>query len=478
VTGRTRFVLLGFAVAASLATPVSSGADPAERTSGIADQRGVSLTIYNASIALVHDRRHVSLQKDENRIAWRDVSANMDATSAILEDVTTPGAVRVLEQNFNFDLLKPQALLDKYVGREVTVVHDRAVPGRPLRETAKLLADNEGVVLQYPNRVETSVDGHLEFPDIHPDLRDRPTLVLDLQSDAAADADLDLSYLTGGLGWHAEYVGVVAPDESHMDLSGLVTLSNTSGTTYSDAHLQLVAGNVNVAQPLPQTMRVFGAVAARAPQPQFTQENFFEYHLYTLGRTTTIANNQTKQVALLNARNVPVHKTLELRGSESYYYTQNDDLGTKLKVGVYETFTNKGGDLGIPLPGGIVRLYKNDKAGTSQFLGSDRIDHTPRNEDIRLHLGDSFDVTANKKQTDFKLPENCTYQSSYEIVVKNAKTDPAQVLVVEPIPGDWTIARENLPHQKTSSSTASWTLTVPPGGRTTLDYTALVKICI
>jgi hypothetical protein len=220
------------------------------------------------------------------------------------------------------------------------------------------------------------------------------------------------------------------------------------------------------------------AASAFQPKQQFTQQNYFEYHLYTLQRTTTIGNEQTKQVALLSARDVPIHKTLELRGSSSYYYSQSADLGTKLKVGVYETFTNKGGDLGIPLPGGTVRLYKNDKAGTSQFLGSDTIDHTPRNEDVRLHLGDSFDVTANKKQTDFKLPGKCTYQSSYEIVVKNAKTDPVDVVVVEPIPGDWTITSETQSHEKTSSATATWTLHVPAGGSTKLDYTAVVKVCL
>jgi hypothetical protein len=475
---RARPAVLALLLAASLGMPVPSGADPGERTSSIADQRSVNLTVYNGSIALVHDRRHLTLTKDENRIAWRDVSAKMDATTAILEDTSAPGAVRVIEQNFNFDLLKPQAILDKYVGRDVTVVHDRAPAGRPRRETAKLLADNDGIVLQYADRVETALDGHLEFPNIPSDLRDRPTLVLDLQSDTAADADLDLGYLTGGLAWHADYVGVVAPDESHMDLSGLVTLSNTSGTSFNDAHLQLVAGNVNVPPPNPPVMYEMARAAGSAAQPQFVQENYFEYHLYTLQRTTTIGNNQTKQVALLNARNVPIVKTLELRGDSQYYYNANGDLGTNLKVGVYETFTNKDGDLGIPLPGGTVRLYKNDSSGTSQFLGADRIDHTPRNEDVRLHLGDSFDVTANKKQTDFKLPGNCTYQSSYEVVVKNAKTDPVDVLVVEPIPGDWTITQENLPHRKTSSSTASWSVHVPPGGNTKLSYTAVVKVCL
>jgi hypothetical protein len=476
---RSRLALSAIvALAAVLSSPASSGADPAEATTTLADQQSVNLTIYNGSMALVHDRRHVALQAGENPLAWRDVSANMDATTAVLEDTSSPGAVHVVEQNFNYDLLRPQAILDKYVGREVTVVHDRATPGRPQRETATLLSDNEGIVLKYRDRIETQLDGHFEFPNIPADLRDRPTLVLDLRSDATAGADLDLSYITAGLSWKADYVGVVSPDDATMNLSGLVTLSNSSGTSFPNAHLQLVAGNVNVAQPPPSPM-VMGALAREvARAPQFTQENYFEYHLYTLQRTTTIGNEQTKQVSLLDAADVPIHKTLELRGSPEYYYNQSGDLGTKLKVGVYETFTNKGGDLGIPLPGGTMRLYKNDASGTSQFLGSDTIDHTPRNEDVRLHLGDSFDVTANKKQTNFKLPGNCTYQSSYEIVVKNAKTDPVDVLVVEPIPGDWSITSESQQHAKTSSSTATWTVHVPAGSSTKLDYTALVKVCL
>ena len=460
------------------ATAVPLGADPVERVSTLAAQQLVNVTIYNGSMALVHDRRRVALEAGENRIAWRDVSANMDATSAILSDLTTPGAASVVEQNFNFDLLKPSTVLDKYVGRQVTVVHPHAEHGEPARETATLLSDNEGVVLQYADRVETDLgDSYIVYPAIPSDLRDRPTLVLDVQSAGAGTQTLDLAYLTGGLAWHADYVGVVAPDEKHLDLQGLVTLSNTSGTTYRDAHMQLVAGNVNTGIEPPQGSES-SAVSDEAERRQFQQENYFEYHLYTLGRTTTIGNNQTKQVSLLAAHRVPIHKTLELRGSESYYSSADDDLGTNLKVGVYITFTNKGGDLGIPLPGGNVRLYKNDAHGTSQFLGGDTIDHTPRNEDVRLHLGDSFDVTANKKQTDFHGSGRCSFDSSYTIVVKNAKTEPVDVLVVEPIPGDWSIVAENRHHQKTSSSTATWTVHVPADSNAKLTYTAHVRVCL
>jgi len=471
-----RFVrAIAFAGVLSLLPPTSAGADSNERTTTLADVRGVNLTIYNGALALVHDRRRLDLDAGDNRIAWRDVGAGMDATSAILEDLTAPGAVRVVEQNFNFDLLKPSTILDKYVGRKVTVVHDGELrPGQPASEPATLLADNEGVVLQFADRIETGLTrSHLVFPALPSDLRDRPTLVLDLASDHAGPADLDLSYLTSGLGWHADYVGVVSPDDRHMDLQGLITLSNTSGTSFNDARLQLVAGNVNVAPPAPMEMRTIGAVQTRP-----REESFFEYHLYTLANPTSVLNNQTKQVSLLSARDVPVRKTLELRGSDAYYFNASADLGANLKVGAYLTFSNQGGELGVPLPGGIVRLYKNDQGGTSQFLGSDRIDHTPRNQDVRLHLGDSFDVTANKKQLTFAIVSRCTYESSYSLAISNAKTEPVDVLVVEPIPGDWQISAENRPHVKSSSSTATWTVHVPADASATLTYTARVKVCI
>ncbi|MDQ2908474.1 MAG: DUF4139 domain-containing protein [Candidatus Eremiobacteraeota bacterium] len=462
-----------------LSSAATSGADPSERTSGLDEQRAVYVTAYNGGLALVHDRRRVALNDGMNRIAWRDVSANMDATSALLESVDSPGSVDVLEQNFNFDLLSPQAILEKYVGHDVEVVHDKPVPGEPRRETARLLSTNDGVVLQYRDRIETQlIDSHIVYASLPASLRDRPTLVLDLESRRSGEQDLDLSYLTRGVAWSAEYVGVVAPDERTVSLKGYVTLSNTSGTTYRDTRLQLVAGNVNVSQePNEGQLRTIARVTTRDQYSTLQEENYFEYHLYTLPRTTTIADNQTKQVSLLTARNVAIHKTLELRGSASYYSNENADLGDKLKVGVYETFTNKGGDLGVPLPGGLVRLYKNDSRGSSLFLGSDRIDHTPRNEDVRLHLGDSFDVTANKKQTDFHALGNCTFDSSYAIVLGNAKDQAVDVLVVEPLPGDWSIISENLRHRKTSSSTATWNVHVPANAHETLTYAAHVNLC-
>jgi hypothetical protein len=463
-------------LATAFALPAATLAETAERTSTVADRELVNLTVYNGGTALVHDRRHVVLDVGLNHIAWRDVSAQIDATSALLEPAGG-NAVSLLEQNFDYDLLDPSALLNRYVGKEVTVVHDPQFAGeRETRETARVLSTNGGVVLQYADRIETSVRGHIVFPASPKNFRDQPTLVLDLESERGGMQTLDLSYLTSGLTWRADYVGVLSPDESRLALTGLVTLANTSGIGYDDARLQLVAGNVNIVQPDGRPNQLDSAYStARAPAP-VQQENYFEYHLYTMPRPTTIANNQTKQLSLLSARGVPVRKTLELRGSQSYYQSAEPDLGDRLPVGVYVTFENKGGQLGIPLPGGIVRLYQNDSRGLSQFLGSDQIQHTPKNEPVRLHVGDSFDVTARKRQTDYRQ-QGCTSDSSYEIVVSNAKEIDQNVLVVESIPGDWQIVRESEGHTKSSSSTANWLVHVAPGARSTLTYTAHVKWC-
>ncbi len=445
-------------------------ADPGERVSTLADQRAVGITIYNADLALVRDRRHLALPRGESHLALRDVSAKMQSETALLQSVSSPGRLSVLEQNFDYDLLTPEKLLDKYVGRDVDVVRFDPRTGQRHVERARVLATNNGVVLRYADRIETSVNGTLSFPALPPDLRDRPTLVTDLTNAADGEQDVELTYLSGGLSWKADYTALLSPSDDRLDLRGLITLQNASGTEYRNAAVQLVAGDVNVVQ---SQLKMIGAVAApRSTADTFrpSEQALFEYHLYTLPRRTTVADNQTKQVELLTAPDVAVTKTLELRGSPYYYRSANADLGTRLKVGTYVTFRNQGGSLGIPLPRGAVRVYKRDNAGTAQFVGSDSIDHTPKNETIRLHLGDSFDVTASRKQTDYHVVGESTYESAYEIVLRNAKKTPETVVIVEPIPGDWTILSSSAPHQKTSSSTATWSIAVPPEGSTTLTY--------
>ena len=461
-------------------------AEPEETRSTLDDQQSVAVTIYNQNLALVKDQRKVKLNSGANKLALRDVSAQIRPETALLRSLTQAGGLSILEQNFDFDLLTPQKLLEKYVGRTVTVVKTNPATGMETSEQAQVLSANNGVVMKIGDRIETGIPGRIVYSDVPANLRDRPTLVVQLNSKTAAEQNVELSYLTSGLGWKADYVAELSPSEDRLDLSGWVTLTNTSGTTYRNAKLQLVAGDVNRVpemRPMVKTMRM-DAMAAEATAPM-AEESLLEYHLYTLDRPTTIAENQTKQVALLSSTAVPARKELVLRGEEYYYqssyFPNNGELGQKLKVGVFVEFDNKeASKLGMPLPKGVMRVYKKDSAGNAQFVGEDNIDHTPKNEPVRLKLGNAFDVTADRKQTDFKrLPNpakgNSAFESAYEIVLKNAKKERVTVTVQEPIPADWKMLKSSHPHEKANSNLATWKIDIPAEGKTTLTYRVQVK---
>lgn len=454
-----------------------------ERQSTLDDQQSIAVTIYNQNLALIKDARKVVLDEGTNRLALRDVSAQMRPETAQLRSLSNPGSFDLLEQNFDFDLLTPAKLLEKYVGRAVRVVRTHPTTGAETVEPAQVLAANGGVVLKIGERIETGVPGRIVFDGVPPNLRDRPTLVTELQSRRAGAQTLDLSYLTGGLSWQADYVAELNADDSALDLNGWVTLTNRSGAAYPRAKLQLVAGNVNRVREVMQLARADRVIAkegAVATSPM-AQESLFEYHLYTLARPTTLADNQTKQVALLNAAAVPVSKELLINGSDYYYRTSVGDIGQKLKAAVFVEFDNReNAHLGQPLPQGVLRVYKRDSMGNAQFVGEDRIDHTPKNEKVRLHLGDAFDVTADKKQTDFKHREpinkaSHVFESAYEITVRNAKSEATSVTVREPVPGDWTMLEETQPHDKVAAGTAQWRLRVPASSSATLRYRVLVR---
>ena len=476
--------LAGISLLALLVAAGPANAVTGEKTSTLADQKEVAVTIYNENLALVKDKRTLSLPEGENILAFREVSGKMRPETAILQSVSDKHGITVIEQNFDFDLLTPQKLLEKYVGRKIGIVKTHPTTGEETVEDATVLSANNGVVLKVGDRIETGLSGgRLIFPDVPENLRDKPTLVMQLISGTSAPQDLELSYLTGGLSWKADYVAELNSDESRLNLLGWVTLTNTSGTSYNNARLQLVAGDVHQVQTaLTKTMRPdMVGMAYEAKAPKMAEESLFEYHLYTLDRPTDIRENQTKQVSLLQAEDIASIKEYLLKGSNYYYQNRSGDLGTKIKVAVYLSFENKKDDnLGMPLPKGTVRVYKEDSSGAVQFVGEDNIDHTPENETIRLMLGHAFDITADKKQTDFKKLSgfsgyNYIYESSYRIELKNAKDEDVRVRVVEPIPGDWEIVSENLDHKKISASEAEWEVAVPAKGSAELVYSARVK---
>ena len=445
------------------------------------DQTSVAVTIYNQNLALVKDARTVKLNTGLNQLAFRGVSAQMRPETALLRNTSAAGNLTVLEQNFDFDLLTPQKLLEKYTGKDVQIVRMNPATGKETTETARILSTNQGTVVKIGDRIEINPVGRYIFSDVPDTLRDEPTLSIQLSNKARNAQDYELSYLTGGLGWKADYVAELNKDDDELELMGWVTLTNNSGASYNQATMQLVAGDVNQVRPQFEKMVRSDAVQMSAARPpSMSEESLFEYHLYTLNRPTTIADKQTKQVSLLTAAGIPVKKELVLQGSNYYYGSSYGDIGQKIKLGVFVQFENRKSDgLGLPLPKGVVRVYKRDSSGNAQFVGENNIDHTPNRESVRLKLGDAFDVTANKKQTDFQVRDRLlgrnVFDSSFEIEVKNGKKEPVEVIVREPIPGDWDMLAESAPHEKVAAGTAEWRLRVPAEGSTKLTYTTRVK---
>jgi len=474
-----RFALL----AAALPCLAAPGA---ETVTTQKDQKALAVTIYNNNLALVRDLREVALPAGDLDLAFEEVSAQIRPETALLRNLSEPKDFWINEQDFDFDLLSPQKLLEKYVGGRVTVVTQVPNPDGPgsreRREDAEVLATNGGVVLKFPDRIETAVPGRIVFPGVPANLRARPTLVLSMHSGAARAQKLELTYLTAGLGWQADYVANLAPDGKTLDLGGWVTLTNQSGAAYPSATLQLVAGEVHRAQaPPPAAAGLRMLEMAKAAPPQMKEEGLFEYHLYTLDRPTTLKDNQTKQVALLAGKGVPVAREYVLRGLPAYYQDRFPDPGARTPVAVYLQFDNRAeGGLGLPLPKGVVRVYQRDGAGRPQFVGEDSIDHTPRDEQVRLRLGNAFDLTARRRQTDFKSlgPQGQyknVFESAFQIDLKNAKKEPVTVTVLEPLVGDWEILQPSRPFTKEAAGLARFLVPVPAEGEASLTYRARVR---
>jgi hypothetical protein len=462
----------------------SAYATDEEKRTSLDEQNSVAVTIYNENLALIKDQRTITLDKGFNVLAFRGVSAKMRAETALLRNLNNTG-LKVIEQNFDFDLLTPQKLLDKYVGKQVQIASMNPVTGQEKIEIATVLSTNNGVVVKINDRIETNPRGRYIFDKVPENLRDQPTLVIQLDNQISKAQDIELSYLSAGLSWKADYVAELNAKDDKLDLVGWVTLNNTSGTSYNNAKLQLVAGDVNIVKnEFKHRMDGRAMPAAKmmlAEDSAMQEESLFEYHLYSLNRPTTISNNQTKQVSLLTATQVPVNKEFLLQGNTYYYQSSYGNIGQKMKVGVYVEFKNKeNSGLGMPLPKGTIRVYKKDKAGNAQFIGEDNIDHTPKNEDIRLKLGDAFDITADKKQTNFEKRVafgkfSYAYESSYEVKLKNAKSEAVTVVVREPVPGDWKMIEYNHPFKKVAAGTAEWEIKIPAESSTTLKYNVLVR---
>lgn len=460
-----------------------SGQNPQIGTSTIEDQKSVAITVYNSNLGLVKDTRILKLPRGASQLRFMDVAQQINAATVHIKSVTAPDALNVVEQSYEYDLLNPQKLLDKYVGQELTLVlktiENNTEKLTPTRAT--LMSNNSGQVWQIGGQIiinPTNI-AEIRFDRLPQDLIAKPTLVWTLNNNGDETHTIEASYLTQGLNWRSDYVVVVNQNDTKADLNGWVTLTNSSGTAYRNADLKLVAGDVNRVRD--EVMAVRSArvmeMAAAAPQQQFQEQAFFEYHLYTLQRKTNIKNNETKQISLLSAADFGIKKELVING-QPYYFQGYNNPGEpiKEKVGVYVSFKNaKENGLGQPLPAGIVRVYKADADGAQQFVGEDRIDHTPKDEAVKVKLGDAFDVVAERKQTDYKAIARRVFEYAYEIRIRNHKDEAVTVVVNEPIGGDWTITTSSFPAEKTAAFAARFNVPVTKDGEAVLSYRVQIR---
>jgi hypothetical protein len=384
--------------------------------------------------------------------------------------------VSVLEQNDEYDLLDPDKLLRKYVGRDLTLIRNRQEGGSTRQEEVKahLLSYNTAPVWKIGNEIVTGIGAdHIRFPELPSTLYSRPTLIWTLDNGGATRHRVEASYLAGKMAWNADYVLTVARDDKSADVDGWVTLTNGSGTSFRNANLQLVAGDLNrVRQVMSKMMADESRAERMAAAAPMAQESFSDYHLYTLGRKTTINNSETKQVSMLGGTGVPVQKRYVVDG-QAFYYRNSSHPGAPIKdvVQVFYQFKNdeKSG-LGMPMPSGVVRVYQSDSRGGVQFVGEDRIDHTPKDETLNLKIGNAFDVVCERNQVDFEKIAALTYEVEYEIKLRNHKTTPVQVEVNEPIGGTWRMIRSSHEWTKTAAWAAQFKVPVAPDSEAVLKY--------
>src|SRR5713226_8543482 len=422
------------------------------------DQTDLAVTVYNSNVALVRDVRELTLPTGEFRLRFMDIAATINPATVHFRSLTEPTRLGVVEQNYEYDLLDPQKLLQKYVGREVTLVRAHQENGTTKWEEIKatLLAYNNGPVWKIGNDIVTGMGAEsYRFAELPENLYSLPTLLWELENSGARRHRVEASYL-----------------------AGRVTLVNNTGAAFKNAKLQLVAGDLHRITQMYNAEAADRAMpAARAAAPQFGQEAFSEYHLYTLGRRTSIFDKESKQISLLTASGVPVEKSYVVEGQQMYYRNaQHPGSPLKDAVRVYFKFKNeeKGG-LGMPLPGGVVRVYQADSKGGVQFVGEDRINQTPKDETLSVQIGSAFDVVCERKQTDFKKLADRLYEMEFEITLRNHKETPITVEVNEPIGGDWEMIESTHKWTKTDAWAAKFQVPVAKDGTSVLKYRVRVR---
>jgi hypothetical protein len=449
-----------------------TSAVPPEVPAPATSRKDIAVTVYNQDLAVVREIRELEVPDGIVHLQFEDVSAQIEPTSLSVVSLTAPDALSLLEQNYEYDLVNPQKLLEKYLGKEILIAR-KDDSGKEVILPATLLSTEGQGVYRIGEKIELGANGRIILPSLPEGLRVRPTLLWLVDSARALKHRLEVSYMTRGMSWQANYVALVNEKDTKMDVTGWVTLNNRSGTTYENASLKLVAGEVQRARDEIAPMMM---VAEARKAPAFEEEAFFEYHLYTLDRRTTLRDRETKQITLFTGPGVGVTKKYIVWGQRYYYYNYANSEKQKLPVGVYLEFDNseKNG-LGLPLPKGTFRLYKKDASGAEQFIGEDRIEHTPKDETIRLKVGNAFDIVAERVQTDYRNLGGNTYEYAFSVEFRNRKADPVVIEALEPTWGDWKVVTSSHLPEKVSATLMRFKVPVEANAKAILDYRIRVR---
>ncbi len=448
--------------------------------STLEDQTGVEVTVYNNNLGLVKDTRDVALTAGEGELRFMDVAAYIMPVTVHAKSLNAPDKFHVLEQNYEYDLMDYNKLMDKFLDKKIKLIDWNPYQDRKETVEGTLISNNNGnPVFKINDEIYLGHPGYKVLPEIPENLIAKPTLMW-LYANQSTDAhQLEVSYLTNNIGWKADYVFVLNKDDTGGDLSGWVTVDNKSGATYKDAKLKLVAGEVQrvADRSMDKMVRAQAPMMEALGASQFAEKAFFEYHIYDLQRRTTIKDKQTKQISLLKAGGIKAEKELLVYGIQSYFTQYYRPQNPKQKVSVYVKFKNsKENQLGMPLPAGVLRLYKEDDKGSLQFVGEDNIEHTPKDEEVKVKVGEAFDVAAERRQTDFKQLTTQLYETAWEVTLRNHKEEDIVVGIIEPLYGNWQVIERSHAFQKVDAFTIRFDVPVKKDEEVKVSYRVRVGI--
>ncbi len=422
----------------------------------------LAVTVYNSNLGVISETRQLDFDKGVGKLAFRDVPAQIDAASVRFEVTGGGGEVSILEQNYAYDLVSPNQMYNRYLDQQIELI-DKT--GRLY--AGKLLAQGDGAVTVQDDdgRIKVILLDHIaevDFPSLPDGLITRPTLFWLYNSADAGQRECNVGYQTAGLNWSAEYVGLLSSNEKDLDLSGWASINNTSGKTYADAKLKLVAGDISRARPQrPPVMRKsMMALAEADAYGGFEEKAFFEYHLYTLPRKATLANREIKQVSLFEPASTGVEKIFTYRP---------DRHPTQVEVAI-KFVNSKESGLGMPLPAGRVRLFKADDDGSVILLGEDQIKHTPRDEELTVKVGNAFDIVGEETMTDQRRISQKVEERDFKIELRNRKTDAATVRIEKQFYGFWEIMNSDLQYEKKSAEMVVFKAELAAGETRTITY--------